>query len=224
VLLAVVSKGLAQQPGAIRLFDEKTLAGWVQRGGQAKYHVEDGMIVGTAVPNSPNSFLCTRREFTDFSLELDVRVDAGLNSGIQIRSHYAQRPTVAQWRKANGREETIKIPEKCVFGYQVEVDPGARAYSGGIYDEARRGWLYDLKGERHQAARKVFRPHDWNHYRIEAQGKSLKTWINGVSIADLEDDMDSSGFIALQVHSVDHDRPLQVRWRNIWIRELPEQR
>lgn len=169
---------------------------WVQRGGDAKYHVEDGMIVGTTVPDTPNSFLCTKMEYRDFILELEVKVDPELNSGIQIRSQ-----SKAEYR--NGR----------VHGYQVEIDPSDRAWSGGIYDEARRGWLDDLEDQ--PEAQKAFKNGAWNQYRIKAQGDTLQTWINGVPVANLVDSVDASGFIALQVHSTEHEKPLQVRWRNI---------
>jgi len=107
------------------LFDGKTLDGWIQRNGKAKYTVEDGAIVGTTVLNTPNSFLCTEKMYTDFVLELEFLVEKGMNSGIQIRSH--------SFRYYNNYR---------VHGYQVEIDTSERAWSGGIYDEARRGWLY----------------------------------------------------------------------------------
>ncbi len=221
VILILSGLCFAQQPDSVSLFDGQSLDGWIQRGGHARYDVDHGMIVGTAVPHSPNSFLCTTRDFADFVLELDLKVDDGLNSGIQIRSHYTEQPLMVQMPHADGNEKSYTIPAKCVFGYQVEVDPSDRAYSGGIYDEARRGWLYDLEGDRHQAVREAFRRNDWNHYKIQAMAASLRTWINGVLVAELTDAVDSRGFIALQVHAIEHDRPLQVRWRNIWIRELP---
>jgi len=185
------------------LFDGETLNGWTQRGGEAHYHVEDGAIVGTAVPGTHNSFLCTEEEFGDFILELEFKVDPELNSGVQIRSQ--SYPAYK-----NGR----------VHGYQVEIDPSDRAWSGGIYDEGRRGWLHDLKGN--LAARAAFRADDWNHLRIEAIGDSIRTWINGVMAADLVDSMTPSGFIALQVHATSLKRKPQVRWRNIRIQNLDE--
>ena len=115
---------MAWQP----LFNGKTLEGWVQRNGKAKYEVLDGEIVGTTVKGTPNSFLCTEKDYGNFILELEFWVDPTLNSGIQIRSE--SKP---EYR--NGR----------VHGYQVEIDPSSRAWSGGIYDEARRGWLNNLK-------------------------------------------------------------------------------
>jgi len=183
------------------LFDGKTLAGWAQRGGKAIYSVEDGAIVGRTVPNTQNSFLCTNKMYSDFILELDFKVDPNLNSGVQIRSN-----SISEYQ--NGR----------VHGYQVEIDPSERSWTGGIYDEARRGWLYDLKDN--QPAREAFKNGQWNHLRIEAVGDSIKTWLNGVPAADLIDSMTRSGFIALQVHSTDSKEPLQVRWRNIRIQEI----
>jgi len=184
------------------LFDGKTLNGWIQRGGKANYRVEDGAVVGATVQNTPNSFLCTDKNYDNFILELDFKVDRGLNSGVQIRSSSLQ-----EYQK--GR----------VHGYQVEIDPSARAYSGGIYDEGRRGWLKDLKDN--EAAQKAFKQDEWNHFRVEAKGGSIKTWLNGVAAADLVDTMTATGFIALQVHGNKSEKPLEVRWRNIRIQELP---
>ena len=183
------------------LFDGKTLNGWVQRGGKARYHVEDGTIVGTTVPNTPNSFLCTGKTYSDFILELEFKVDPRLNSGVQIRSN-----SFTDYK--NG----------VVHGYQVEIDPSGRAWTAGIYDESRRGWLNDL--EENEPARKAFKKNQWNHLRIEAVGDSIKTWLNGVPAANLKDSMTSAGFIALQVHSTKSEKPLHIQWRNIRIQQL----
>ena len=61
------------------LFNGKDLTGWVQRGGVAKYTIEDGAIVGTSTLNTPNSFLCTGRDYGDFILEYEFKVDPRLN-------------------------------------------------------------------------------------------------------------------------------------------------
>lgn len=211
--LAAGLMALAAQTGAwVALFDGKTLNGWVQRGGKALYEVKDGVIVGTTVAGTPNSFLCTEKEYGDFELELELKVDPKLNSGIQIRSQSFDKETTVEWQG-----KTIKIPAKRVHGYQVEVDPSARAWSGGIYDEGRRGWLQDLKNK--PEAQKAFKTNDWNHYRIVCQGDSIKTWVNGVPAADLKDSMTPKGFIALQVHGT-KESGLKVMWRNIRLREL----
>jgi len=182
------------------LFDGKTLNGWIQRNGKAKYAVEDGMIVGTTVLNTPNSFLCTEKNYTDFILELEFIVEPGMNSGIQIRSNSFKH-----------------YKDYRVHGYQVEIDTSDRAWSAGIYDEARRGWLFDLKDK--PKAQKAFKQNQWNHYRIEAIGDRIRTWINGLPAADLKDDMTSTGFIALQVHS-SKEAGRKIKWRNIRIQDL----
>jgi hypothetical protein len=198
----------------VNLIRGDTLDGWVQRGGQAKYRVENGEIVGTSVPNTSNSFLCTRRDYGDFVLELEFKVHPDLNSGVQVRSQCFDQPKVVE---LNGK--SIKVPAGRVHGYQVEIDPKPRAWSGGIYDEGRRGWLNNL--EKNEPARKAFKQNEWNTFRIECKGDTIKTWLNGVPAADLKDAVTPSGFIALQVHGVGkREDPLEVRWRNIRIQEL----
>ena len=185
----------------ITLFDGNSLEGWSQKGGEAKYTVSDGEIVGTTVHNTPNSFLVTDSIYGDFILELEFLVDPSMNSGIQIRSeslpHYQ-----------NGR----------VHGYQVEIDPSERAWSAGIYDEARRGWLHPLD-DQNTSAKSAFKQNEWNHYRIEAIGDTIKTWINGVEASHLMDDQTDKGFIGLQVHSIgeNQEEGTEIRWRNIKI-------
>jgi len=198
----------------IDLFNGKNLDGWVQHGGKARYYVEDKQIVGASVPNTSNSFLCTKRDYGDFILELEFKVDPQLNSGVQIRSHCFDK---ARTVEVNGKPRTI--PAGIVHGYQVEIDPSPRAWTGGIYDESRRGWLNDLKNN--EPARKAFKQDDWNKFRIECRGDALKTWLNGVAAADLKDSMTPSGFLALQVHGVGkRTDTLEVRFRNIRLKEL----
>lgn len=183
------------------LFNDRDLSGWKQIGGTAPYAVVDGAIVGTTVAGSPNTFLATDRNYRDFILELEIRQDvAPTNSGIQFRS--LSKPEVN-----NGR----------VHGYQYEIDPSERAWTGGIYDEARRGWLYPAT--LNPAARDLYRFGQWNLVRIEAIGSTLRTWVNGTPVAHVVDDLTAEGFIALQVHSIgqsDH-AGRTISWRNIRI-------
>ncbi|MBT8294540.1 MAG: DUF1080 domain-containing protein [Eudoraea sp.] len=182
----------------ISLFDGETLNGWTIKGGEAQYEVRDEIIVGITVHNTPNTFLTTDKMYGDFILELDYKVDSSMNSGIQIRSN-----SFPHYR--NGR----------VHGYQVEIDPSERAWSAGIYDEARRGWLNTM--ENNQKAQQAFKQNDWNHYRIEAIGDTLKTWINDVPASYLIDEKTSSGFIGLQVHSIGKEKKAgtEIQWKNI---------
>ncbi len=194
--------GQAASPdGWVNLFNGKNLTGWKQLNGKAKYEVINGEIVGTTVADTPNSFLTTEKNYGDFVLELELKVDEGMNSGIQFRSE--SKPDYD-----NGR----------VHGYQCEVDPSSRAWSGGIYDEARRGWLYP--GSLNPAGGLAFKHNDWNKYRIECIGNSIRTWLNDVPAAWLIDDMTPVGFICLQVHAIGKDEQpgKQIRWRNIRIK------
>ena len=104
-----------------------------------------------------------------------------------------------------------------MHGYQFEIDPSDRAWSGGVYDEARRGWLYPLT--KNPDAKSAFRRGQWNKARIEASGNHIATWINGVPCANLWDDMTPEGFIALQVHAIGDpsQEGKKVAWRDIRI-------
>ena len=198
----------------VEIFNGKDFTGWTKRGGDAKYAVENGEIVGRSVPNTPNTFMTTDRKFSDFILELDFKIDPrNFNSGVQIRSHS---------RPEGDRER--------VYGYQVEMDTDPkRPWTGGIYFEGgskdengewirRAGWLYDLK--ENEAAQKARRLGEWNHFKIIANGNRIQTWLNGVPAADFTDKDEKaftpSGFIALQVHGVGDSRETkEVRWKNI---------
>lgn len=182
------------------LFNGADLSGWTQKGGEANYSIREGAIVGSTVHGTPNSFLTTDSIYGDFILELDYKVHPSMNSGIQIRSNSYS------W-----------YMEGRVHGYQIEIDPSERAWSAGIYDEARRGWLVPLVDN--QKAQQAFKQNEWNHYRIEAIGDSIKTWINEVPAAFLVDDKTREGFIALQVHSIGDDKEAgtEIIWKNIRI-------
>jgi hypothetical protein len=223
VLASVSLCGAEEGDGFVALFNGKDLTGWTQRGGTADYMIEGDEIVGTSKLHTDNSFLCTAKDYGDFVLEVDVKVDDRLNSGIQIRSLCNDEKQELELPLADGAISKITIPAKRVHGYQVEIDPSTRSWSGGIYDEARRGWLYNLEGDKHTAARAAFKRGEWNHYTIEAQGDHLSTSVNGVPVAHLHDDLTLSGFIALQVHSIGGDESKEgaaVRWKNIRIKEL----
>jgi hypothetical protein len=228
VLLPLTLSAEAAVPAPLDLFNGKDLTGWVQRGGKATYTVEGNEIVGTSVTNTPNTFLCTEQTYGDFILEYEFKVDARLNSGVQIRSLAYDEATEFTWEG-----KSYKIPAKRVHGYQVEIDPDVprkRMWSGGIYDESRRGWLFPRGGEQSAEAKtfseqgqRIFKADDWNKIRVEARGASIKTWLNGTPCADLKDSATARGFIALQVHGIDGDvkkNGTQVRWRHLKLTDL----
>ncbi|MCM1501587.1 MAG: DUF1080 domain-containing protein [Bacteroidales bacterium] len=197
LILLTVSYAVCAQAQWQPLFNGKNLKGWKTAGGNAEFRVVDGAIVGTAKSGTQNTFLCTEKQYGDFILEMLFKVDEGFNSGVQLRSHVSDE----------GR----------VYGYQYEIDPSQRAWTGGIYDEARLGWLYPLTVNPN--AQMAFRHGEWNKIRIEAVGNRIRTWINGVPAADVLDAQDPSGFIALQVHAIYEDSMAgkTVRWRDIRI-------
>jgi hypothetical protein len=183
------------------LFNGKDLTGWKQVNGKAPYAVVDGAIVGTAIAEAPpvNSFLRSEKVFGDFILEMEIKQEGLSNGGIQFRSETRDGPT--------GR----------VFGYQFEIDPSERAWTGGIYDEARRGWLYP--GTLNPAGQKLYKYGAWNKIRIEAIGDSLRTWVNDQPVAHVVDNVTPRGFIALQVHGIQNPNQVgfKTSWRNIRI-------
>jgi Domain of Unknown Function (DUF1080) len=187
ILTLFCSLGFAQtSSGWTNLFDGKTLNGWKKAVGAADYTVENGVIVGTTVMPSPNSFLVTEKEYGDFVLELEAKIDdTTSNSGIQLRSHFNDT--------ANGGKGRV-------YGYQYELDPSSRRWTGGIYDEGRRDWLYSLS--LNPFAQNAFKLHEYNKIKVECFGNMIRTWINGQPAAMLIDEFDKKGFIGLQVHAV----------------------
>lgn len=185
----------------IELFNGRDLSGWKQVNGTAPYTVQDGVIVGTTVMDSPNSFLATEQSYGDFILEFEFMLNNDINSGVQFRS--ISDPAIMDGK---------------VHGYQFELDPSDRQWTGGIYDESRRGWVYPLSLNAN--ARAAFKKGEWNKARIEAIGNKIKTWLNDVPAASLVDSVTPNGIIALQVHSIGDakDADKEIKWKNIRIK------
>ncbi|XZE54004.1 family 16 glycoside hydrolase [Planctomycetaceae bacterium SH139] len=188
------------------LFNGQNLDGWKQRNGTASYAVEGDVIVGRTAVGSPNSFLCTEADYRNFELTFEVKVDDGLNSGVQIRS--------------------LSLPEfqsGRVHGPQVEIEAlndAGEGDAGYIYSEATgRQWL-----SVERPIQDAFKNNQWNRYHVRAVGNRLQTWVNGRKIEDLTDDESSLvGFIGLQVHGIGKDEgPYEVRWRDLKIRPLAD--
>ncbi len=213
VAAGLAGAAMAADDGWVNLFDGKTLDGWIQKNGTATYRVENGTVVGKTVEGSPNSFLCTGKSYGDFELEFEVKFDAPLNSGVQIRSQTAEL-------KPGSTDKFGRVN-----GPQIEIEAGGAkgSVSGYVYGEATgRGWLTaDAKRVPHQNLKKD----DWNKYRIVAKGPRIQTWINGVAVDDLTDEAifttHPKGFISLQVHGIKKGTgPFEAAWKNIRIREL----
>ena len=157
IALLVYTSAFSQDAKWKDLFNGKNLKGWEQLDGAAEFKVENGMVVGTSKSGTPNSFMATKKIYSDFILEYDMKMDRGLNSGVQFRSSS---------HKADGTAR--------VNGYQVEYDDHAdRSWAGGIYEEASRGWLYPMAYN--QSAQKAYKPGEWNTVRVEAVGSTIRT-------------------------------------------------
>jgi len=201
VLIALIGcKSQVVESDFSPLIPPKNMLGWDIRNGNAEYTILENEIIGTTKINTKNTFLCTKQHYYDFILEFDVLVDSTINSGVQIRSNSFK-----------------DYYDGAVHGYQVEIDPSKRAWSGGIYDESRRGWIYDLK--ENEAGRKAFRNGEYNQYRIEVIGDHFTVWVNEVNTVNLIDSVTDSGFIGFQVHSIgdEKDAGKEIRWKNIRI-------
>lgn len=186
-----------EREGWTTLFNGRNLNGWTKLGGKAQYKVKDGAIVGVSTLGQPNTFLATKAEYGDFILEYEFKADAGVNSGVQLRSHSDK-----EYR--NG----------VVYGYQCEIDSPSTTAS--IYDEQRRGWLYN-----EPQIERNYRQGEWNKVRVEAVGNHIRVWLNGKPTVDMIDDADAKGFIALQVHEIGSNKAMAgriVSWRNIFIK------
>ncbi len=201
VLLFISCFSVTAQENWEVLFNGKDLSNFHQLNGDASYKIMNQELIGASKLGIPNSFLATKKNYGDFILEFDVFVENGLNSGVQFRS--LSTPDYMDGR---------------VHGYQCEIETSARKWAGGVYDEARNGWLYPLT--RNPKGQNAFKSGEWNHYRIEAIGSNIRTWINDVQCTNLVDDSTAEGFIAFQVHSI-HDSSLEgkiVKWKNIKIK------
>jgi hypothetical protein len=186
------------------LFNGKNLRGWKALNGFAKYEVEGNAIVGTSTKDSPSTYLRYKKEYTNFILEYEIKIDNTLNGGVQIRSHYDD---------SKGKNS--------VFGPQVEADTSPRGWSGGIFDQSRYNWRYTL--EYNPEVKTANKHGEWNKVKVIACGHRIVTWINGVNIANLIEENVEKGFIALQVHAAGGAKiGKKTRWKNIKLTEISE--
>lgn len=221
VLLVSVSRGApAAEPDSadwVTLFDGKTLEGWEVLEDKGNFFVEDGEIVGETAAGAKGSYLCTKETYDNFVLELDFKVDEGLNSGVQIRTDIHKEDTTTLYMSGRLELKSRSFTAGQVFGYQIEIDTSERAWTGGLYEVGRRGWLQTL--EYNEPARKALKQGEWNKMRIQASDDSIKTWLNDVPATDTRDAWCRSGRIGFQLHG-SKDSGKQIRFRGIRIQNL----
>ncbi|WP_111708211.1 3-keto-disaccharide hydrolase [Lutibacter citreus] len=200
--LTVVLSVNAQK--SIDLFNGKNLKGWKALNGFAKFEVENNAIVGTSTKGSPSTYLSTKKEYKNFILEYEIKIDETLNGGVQIRSHYDP---------SKGNES--------VFGPQIEAETSTRRWNGGIFDQSRYGWRYTV--EYNPEVKTAYIDGEWNKVKVIASGNRIATWINGVNIANLVEEKVEAGFIALQVHAASGAKiGKKTRWKNIKLTEISD--
>jgi hypothetical protein len=211
------------------LFDGKTLTGWkvlnqdwTNPESKPDFYIEDSMIVCNTTMDNEGGYLVTEKSYSDFILEFDVKIDSSLNSGLQCRSRMWEKDTTTTYVAGDvkGTRVVTKWRAGYVWGYQIEVDPSRRAWSGGLYEPGNRGWIVTLAGN--ETARKAFRPMEWNHFKILMKGNKIQTWVNDVLTVDTTDDMSASGFLGLQFHGASFvwQKDKKSMWKNIRIKEL----
>jgi hypothetical protein len=193
-ILFATSFAFADDPEFKPLFNGKDLTGWVQPDEKGLFTVENGEIVGRTTEKklSKNEFLCTDKEYGDFTLKFKVKIHNG-NSGVQFRSE----------REPNGR----------VSGPQCDVADG---FWGLLYEENRRGILerYD-----EAKAKELVHDGDWNEFEVMAKGDHVVIHLNGTKVIDRVDPkFDPKGIIALQLHV--WPEPMEVRFKDLMIKTL----
>lgn len=210
----------------LKIFNGSNLNGWLNYGG-GKFYVENNCIVAEAITGLPNTFLHTEKKYQNFELQFDVKLDTVLNSGVQIRSNIYQNDTeTVRWGgrfDQEGQKDLKNIIRKAgtFWGYQIEIDPTSRAWSGAVYEEAGRGFLHTPGIN--QKVKSAFKPLEWNHYKIRVKDNHIQSWVNGVIIGDVYDDMTDDGYIALQLHSIGKNKiraNKKIRWKNLSLKEL----
>ncbi|MEC7068838.1 MAG: DUF1080 domain-containing protein [Bacteroidota bacterium] len=210
----------------LKIFNGSNLNGWLNYGG-GKFYVENNCIVAEAITGLPNTFLHTEKKYQNFELQFDVKLDTVLNSGVQIRSNIYQNDTeTVRWGgrfDQEGQKDLKNIIRKAgtFWGYQIEIDPTSRAWSGAVYEEAGRGFLHTPGIN--QKVKSAFKPLEWNHYKIRVKDNHIQSWVNGVIIGDVYDDMTDDGYIALQLHSIGKNKiraNKKIRWKNLCLKEL----
>ncbi len=176
----------------VSLFNGQDLDGWTVHGTE-RWYVEEGELVCESGPEAQYGYLATVAEYDDFELTLEFKQEADGNSGVFFRSH---------------------LDGTTVSGWQAEVAPPG-LWSGGIYESYGRGWLIQPPPEKDDALRMG----EWNRMRIRVVGPTVITWVNGVKMVELTDEIigEATGHIALQIHD---GGGIKVRWRNLHVVEL----
>ena len=202
--------------GYTPLFNGKDLSGWRNPYSFGEAKVKDGEIHLLA---DKKFFLVTEKAYSDFRVSVEIHLPEGpANSGVMFRCHVDEDA------------------EKKVYGYQAECDGSDRRWSGGFYDESRRGWIWPSTQGRsldqfllHETESKAafanstiaraLNRDGWNRFEITCVKDLIRIELNGVETVRFRDTTDARGFIGIQHHG---EKGQTYRFRNLFIKELPE--
>jgi len=194
-LLASTAFAQTNPPPWVSLFNGTDLKGWNLKGSTGKAWVQDGQIHCRQTTNTTeHTFVCTEARYGDFILEVDVKIDGAFNSGILFRC--------VDMPKGARPSQPGKIDPASLNGYQVKIDPTPRKWTGGIYEDFGGDWKWYYSLEKDARAQEAFKIGEWNTFRIEAIGKSIKVWVNGVPTANMTHDKYAAGRIAFKIHAL----------------------
>ena len=185
------------------LYNKKDLSGWTAIGGTSTSEAKGDIVVSTHVPKASNTYLWTSNEYDNFIFSREIKWIIGCNSGVMFRSNTRKN-----------KDGSLKI-----YGPQVEMEsPGqGRGWSGGIYGQGCGGYFYPLILNAHEEARAAVKNDDWNRITLKAEGRNIKTWINGVPAANWNTEEYLKGSLGFQLHE---GKQGLVHFRNIKIKEL----
>jgi hypothetical protein len=225
-LIVIATTFISCQNRDFVIFNGSNLDGWVNYGG-GKFYLENECIVAESIVGLPNTFLHTEKKYRNFELEYDVKLDTVLNSGVQIRSNICQEDTeTIRWGgrfDENGDKMIIRKKRSAgrFWGYQIEIDPTSRGWSGAIYEEAGRGFLHTPGIN--QTVKSAFKSLEWNHFKVRVKDNHIQSWVNGVMVGDIYDDLTDTGYIALQLHGIGKKKikaNKKIRWKNLSLKPL----
>ncbi len=189
----------------VSLFNGKNFNGWEIKGSNGKAWVEDSAFVCHQVSNTPeHTFICTKKKYDDYIFEADAKIEGMLHSGFLLRC-------------IDAKSDSAHV---ALYGYQVKIDPTERRWTGGVFDDFGHSWnwLYTLKES--EKAQSAFKLNEWNHFRIEAIGDSIKVWVNNIPTCNLVHKKYNKGYIAIKIHSMGDNPEMEkvlMRYRNIKI-------
>jgi hypothetical protein len=176
-------------------------ANW--EGLEGYWTIKQGTIVGGKKEGIKfNTFLCSKKPYTDFELSFDILLTDGdgkdapftRNSGVQIRSEVFDKEKLA-----------VKGPQ-CDIG---------ESYWGSLYGEHFGGMM---QAADKSVLEKALKKQGFNHYEIKCVGKHVTIKINGQATVDGDfPKMPASGIIAFQLHS---GGPMFATFRNVQFTDL----